>query len=314
MDGRTMSLAVSPVDGHETQSNTQPMGRVVAIRGGVVDIRFTDHLPPLGNALRIGTTGAAIVEVTSHLDAELVRGIALTPTGGLARGDRAVDTGHPLLVPVGPALLGRILNVLGEPMDGLAPVKAAEHHPLHQQPPPLLEQATSLEILETGIKAVDLLAPLERGGKAGLFGGAGVGKTVLITEMIHNMLHRHEGVSIFCGIGERCREAEELYRAIDEAGVLPNTVLIFGQMNEPPGARVRVGHAALTVAEYFRDEERQDVLLLIDNIFRFVQAGSEVSALMGQLPSQLGYQPTLGTELAALQNRICNTRSGAITA
>jgi F-type H+-transporting ATPase subunit beta len=206
-----------------------------------------------------------------------------------------------------------MFNVFGETIDNLPALEHIEHRSIHQDTIPLTRQATSLDVLETGIKAIDLLAPLERGGKAGLFGGAGVGKTVLITELIHNMVSQHEGVSIFCGIGERCREAEELYQAMIDAQVLDNTVMVFGQMDEPPGARYRVGHSALTMAEYFRDDERQDVLLLIDNIFRFIQSGAEVSALMGQLPSRLGYQPTLGTELAELQDRICSTRSAAIT-
>lgn len=298
-------------------------GTITAVRGSVIDANFPHDLPALQHELRAGEQGDIVIEVTLHLGAGAVRGLALTPTQGLARGDSVVDTGHPLLIPVGPQVLGRVLNVFGEWIDEqCTPAgeqcaddgRSAEQWAIHQPPPPIIEQSTSQEILETGIKAIDLLAPLERGGKAGLFGGAGVGKTVLITEMIHNMVRGHEGVSIFCGIGERCREAEELYRAMQESGVLDNAVMLFGQMNEPPGARFRVGHAALTMAEYFRDEARQDVLLLVDNIFRFVQAGAEVSALMGQLPSRLGYQPTLGTEMAAFQNRICSTSNGAITA
>ncbi len=289
-------------------------GMVIAVRGSIVDARFPDHLPDLQNELRAGAAGEIAVEVAAHLDHQTVRGIALTPTQGLARGDAIVDQGHPLLAPVGPGLLGRAFNVFGEPVDERPAPEAAEWRPIHRRPVDLTQQATSQDVLETGIKAIDILAPLERGGKAGLFGGAGVGKTVLITEMIHNMVSAHEGVSLFCGIGERSREAEELYREMWEAGVLDSTVLIFGQMNEPPGARFRVGHTALTMAEYFRDDARQDVLLLIDNIFRFVQAGSEVSALMGRLPSRMGYQPTLSGELAALQDRICSTHNGAITA
>ncbi|RIK40564.1 MAG: F0F1 ATP synthase subunit beta [Chloroflexi bacterium] len=294
-------------------------GTIVAVRGSVVDAHFPGRAPELRTELRAGDDVGVVIEVAVHLGGGTVRGIALTPTQGLARGDRVVDTGHPLQVPVGTQLLGRIFNVFGEPIDLLGDLHAAgepaaEWRAIHQRPPPVTEQGVSLEILATGIKAIDLLAPLERGGKAGLFGGAGVGKTVLITEMIHNMVRQHEGVSLFCGIGERCREAEELYTAMQEAGVLDQAVLVFGQMNEPPGARFRVGHAALTMAEYFRDDARQDVLLLVDNIFRFVQAGAEVSALMGQLPSQLGYQPTLGTEMAAFQNRICSAANGSITA
>ncbi|MEB3322646.1 MAG: F0F1 ATP synthase subunit beta, partial [Synechococcaceae cyanobacterium] len=221
--------------------------------------------------------------------------------------------GHPLEVPVGNALLGRMLNVFGETIDGRGPLGEVTRRSIHQPAVPLMHQASQAEIIETGIKVIDLLAPLERGGKAGLFGGAGVGKTVLITEMIHNMVLQHRGVSLFCGIGERSREGEELHRAMEEAGVLRNTVMVFGQMNEPPGARFRVGHAALTMAEYFRDDAHRDVLLLIDNIYRFIQAGQEVSGLMGELPSRVGYQPTLASELAALEERITSTRAGAIT-
>ncbi len=248
-----------------------------------------------------------------QLNAEIVRGISLMPTQGLARGATITDTGHPFMIPVGKELLGRVFNVFGEPIDNLEFHGSGESRSLQGVPVPITEQSTVSEIFETGIKAVDVLCPLERGGKAGLFGGAGVGKTVLLTEMIHNMVGHHHGISIFCGVGERCREDEELYREMKEAGVLPNTVMVFGQMNEPPGARYRVGHTGLTMAEYFRDEERQDVFLLIDNIFRFIQAGQEVSGLMGLLPSRLGYQPTLASDLAALEERICNTTSGAIT-
>jgi len=242
-----------------------------------------------------------------------VRGIALSSTEGLAEGAAVVDTGRPLEVPVGDGLLGRVFNVFGEVIDRRGDLAVRTRRSIHRTPPRLERQSTKSEIFTTGIKAIDVLAPLERGGKAGLFGGAGVGKTVLIMEMINNMVGGHEGVSLFCGIGERVREGEELYREMKAAGVLDNTVMVFGQMNEPPGARFRVGHAALTMAEYFRDDRRQDVLLLIDNIFRFVQAGMEVSGLLGLLPSRLGYQPTLGTELAQLEERICNTDSGAIT-
>ncbi|MCK4391180.1 MAG: F0F1 ATP synthase subunit beta [Desulfobacterales bacterium] len=288
-------------------------GTVISVRGSVIDAHFPQRLPLVHSLLRAGEDGEIAIEVQTHLNAEVVRGVALTPTQGLARGSLVVDTGHPLRVPVGRYLLGRVFNVFGEPIDRKGEVKETEWRSIHREPVPINERATTSDIFETGIKAIDLLVPLERGGKAGLFGGAGVGKTVIITEMIHNMVSRHEGTSIFCGIGERCREGEELYREMKEAGVLENTVMIFGQMNEPPGARFRVGHAALTMAEYFRDDVRRDVLLLIDNIFRFIQAGSEVSGLMGQIPSRLGYQPTLGTELAELEERICNTASGAIT-
>ena len=288
-------------------------GAVVAVRGSVVDATFPRPLPEVYSQLRTGPDGAIRIEVLSHLNDRTVRGIALTATQGLARGDAVIDTGEPIKVPVGRGLLGRMFNVFGEPIDDLGEVEAAEYRSIHRSPVPLVRQSAKREVFETGIKAIDVLGPLERGGKAGLFGGAGVGKTVLIMEMIHNMVGRHEGVSLFCGIGERTREAEDLRREIEEADVLKNTVMIFGQMNEQPGARFRVGHAALTMAEYFRDDARQDVLLLIDNIFRFIQSGSEVSGLMGQLPSRLGYQPTLGSELAALEERISNTDAGAIS-
>jgi F-type H+-transporting ATPase subunit beta len=288
-------------------------GTIVAIRGSIVDAHFPSHLPALYHQLRAGDDGTVIIEVASHLNAGTVRGIALSPTQGLARGDTIVDTGAPLKAPVGDHLLGRMFNVFGEPIDDKEPLSDGEWRSIHQLPVPLAQQVTSSELFVTGIKAIDLLAPMERGGKAGLFGGAGVGKTVLITEMIHNTVRHHQGVSLFCGIGERCREAEELYRDMDTAGVLNRTVMVFGQMHESPGARFRVGHAALTMAEYFRDVARRDVLLLIDNIFRFIQAGSEVSGLMGQLPSRVGYQPTLASEIAGLEERICNTDAGAIT-
>ena len=287
-------------------------GKVVSIRGSVVDTLFPSRLPDIFSVIRAGDGGRIVIEVNSHLSEHLARGIALTPTQGLARGSDAYDTGLPLQVPVGKALLGRVINVFGTPIDEKGAIEG-ELRPLHRRTIPLTAQSTGSEIFETGIKAIDVLAPLERGGKAGLFGGAGVGKTVLITEMINNTVKKHHGVSIFCGIGERCREGEEIYRDMVTAGVLDNTVMVFGQMNEPPGARFRVGHAALTVAEYFRDDMHQDVLLMMDNIFRFIQSGSEVSGLMGQLPSRLGYQPTLGTELAELEERICNTAAGAIT-
>jgi F-type H+-transporting ATPase subunit beta len=288
-------------------------GTVVSIRGSVVDVRFQDKLPAIRHVLRAGDDDRVRIEVAAHLDAHVVRGIALTPTQGLSRGSSVLDTGQPFCVPVGKILLGRVFNVFGENIDNLPEAEATEYRPIHSKPVPITQQSTSSEIFETGIKAIDVLSPLERGGKAGLFGGAGVGKTVLLTELIHNVVSGHEGISIFCGIGERCREGEELYREMKDAGVLKNTVMVFGQMNEPPGARFRVGHSALTMAEYFRDDERQDVLLLMDNIFRFIQAGQEVSGLMGLLPSRLGYQPTLASELAELEERICNTTTGAIT-
>jgi F-type H+-transporting ATPase subunit beta len=298
--------------GQETV-NLQFFGVVVSVRGSVVDIRFDEQLPPIYSLLRAGKDGQVAIEVLSQLDAHRVRGIALTPTQGLARGMAVEDTGGPLKMPVGKGILSRMFDVFGNPIDRQGEVSDVEWRTVHQAPPPLVRRSTKSEVFETGIKVIDVLVPLERGGKAGLFGGAGVGKTVLLTEMIHNMIGHHEGVSLFCGIGERCREGEELYREMKEAGVLPNMVMVFGQMNEPPGSRFRVGHAALTMAEYFRDDERRDVLLLIDNIFRFIQAGMEVSGLMGQMPSRLGYQPTMGTELSRLEERIANTDAGAIT-
>jgi F-type H+-transporting ATPase subunit beta len=296
-----------------SEVNTSNQGTVLSVRGSVIDASFPNHLPSLNNILRGGKDKDIVIEVLTHLDSKTVRGIALTSTQGLAQGASVLDVGHPLEVPVGKRLLGRMFNVFGETIDEKRAIRGGEWRTIHQDPIPLDRQSTTSEIFTTGIKAIDVLAPLERGGKAGLFGGAGVGKTVLIMELIQNVVGQHEGVSLFCGIGERSREGEELYREMKAAGVLDNTVMVFGQMNEPPGARFRVGHAALTMAEYFRDDEKQDVLLLIDNIFRFVQAGMEVSGLMGQLPSRLGYQPTLGTELAELEERICNTLSGAIT-
>lgn len=288
-------------------------GTVTAVRGSVVDACFPCRIPPLFDLLESGDGHKAVIEVVTHLSSDTVRGIALTSTQGLARDDPIVDTGRSLAVPVGERVLGRMFNVFGETIDRKGLVTGGEWRSIHAAPVPLTRRATTSEIFATGIKAIDVLAPLERGGKSGLFGGAGVGKTVLIMELIHNVIGHHSGVSVFCGIGERCREGEELYREIQAAGVLDKTVLVFGQMNDPPGTRFRVGHSALTMAEYFRDDARQDVLLLIDNIFRFIQAGSEVSGLMGQLPSRMGYQPTLGTELANLEERICNTATGAIT-
>ncbi len=287
-------------------------GVVVSVRGSVVDIRFDAHLPPIYSLLH-ANEGKIAIEVLTQLDAHRVRGIALTPTQGLARGVAVEDTGGPLKAPVGKGILSRMFDVFGNAIDRQAVPADIQWRTVHRAPPALARRSTKSEIFETGIKVIDVLVPLERGGKAGLFGGAGVGKTVLLTEMIHNMIGHQEGVSIFCGIGERCREGEELYRDMKEAGVLPNMVMVFGQMNEPPGSRFRVGHAALTMAEYFRDDEHRDVLLLIDNIFRFLQAGMEVSGLMGQMPSRLGYQPTMGTELSRLEERIANTDTGAIT-
>lgn len=297
----------------ETSASAANLGAVVAVRGSVVDIRFDEHLPPIYSLLRAGEEGRIVIEVLTQRDARHVRGIALTPTQGLARGMAVMDTGGPLKAPVGKTILSRMFDVFGNTIDRGPALSEVNWRSVHRAPPPLVQRSTKSEVFETGIKVIDVLMPLERGGKAGLFGGAGVGKTVLLTEMIHNMIGHQEGVSIFCGIGERCREGEELYREMKEAGVLPNMVMLFGQMNEPPGSRFRIGHAALTMAEYFRDDEHRDVLLLIDNIFRFIQAGSEVSGLMGQMPSRLGYQPTMGTELAGLEERIANTDTGAIT-
>ena len=283
------------------------------MRGSVVDVQFEQRIPDIYSVLHAGAEGQIVIEVMAQLDARRVRGIALTPTQGLARGMAVEDTGNPLQVPVGPKIVSRMFDVFGRAIDLQPAPLDVKWQTIHRAPPPLSERSTKSEIFETGIKAIDVLMPLERGGKAGLFGGAGVGKTVLLTEMIHNMVGHQKGVSIFCGIGERCREGEELYREMKEAGVLQNMVMVFAQMNEPPGSRFRVGHAALTMAEYFRDEEHRDVLLLIDNIFRFIQAGMEVSGLMGQMPSRLGYQPTMSTELSGLEERIANTHAGAIT-
>lgn len=287
-------------------------GIITAVRGSIVDVTFEQVIPAIHNII-YAQDRSITLEVVAQLSTKKVRTIALTPTQGLARGMLAEDTGQPLKVPVGKAILSRMFNVFGQAIDGKDFKSDLPWRSVHQSPPTLIEISTQREIFETGIKIVDALCPLEKGGKAGLFGGAGVGKTVLLTEMIHNMVSHQQGVSIFCGIGERCREGEELYREMKDAGVLDNMVMLFGQMNEPPGSRFRVGHAALTMAEYFRDDEHKDVLLLIDNIFRFIQAGSEVSGLMGQMPSRMGYQPTLGTELSALEERIANTPNGAIT-
>ena len=295
------------------ESRSPNPGVVVAVRGGVVDVRFDQRLPPIYSVLCAEENDRVVIEVLSQLDAFHVRGIALTTTHGLARGMAVKDTGGPLKAPVGKAILSRMFDVFGSVIDRGAALSEVEWRPVHREPPPLARRSTKSEIFETGIKVIDVLVPLERGGKAGLFGGAGVGKTVLLTEMIHNMVGHHDGVSLFCGIGERCREGEELYRGMKDSGVLPRMVMVFGQMNEPPGARFRVGHAALTMAEYFRDDEHRDVLLLVDNIFRFIQAGMEVSGLMGQMPSRLGYQPTMGTELSSFEERIANTDTGAIT-
>lgn len=293
--------------------NELKTGKIISVRGSVVDTWFEGYLPSVYTLLHTGENKEIAIEVLAQLDANTVRGIALNPTQGLNRGMLVETKGTQLSVPIGKSILGRMFDVFGNTIDHKEELTDVKWKNIHQSPPTLAERSTKSEVFLTGIKAIDVLIPLERGGKAGLFGGAGVGKTVLLTEMIHNMVGHNKGVSMFCGIGERCREGHELYHDMKEAGVLDNMVMLFGQMNEAPGARFRVGHAALTMAEYFRDEEQRDVLLLIDNIFRFIQAGMEVSGLMGQMPSRLGYQPTLGTELSQLEERIANTKSGAIT-
>ena len=299
--------------GFQTKTDSPNLGSIVSVRGGVVDVRFDRELPPIFSVLHAGAKGKIIVEVMAQLDATRVRGIALTPTEGLSRGMQVEDSGKPLEVPVGKEIMSRMFDVFGSAIDRKPPPQNVQWRTIHRKPPPLSERSTKSEIFETGIKAIDVLVPLERGGKAGLFGGAGVGKTVLLTEMIHNMIGHQQGMSIFCGIGERCREGEELYRGMKDAGVLNNMVMVYGQMNEPPGSRFRVGAAALTMCEHFRDDEHRDVLLLIDNIFRFIQAGMEVAGLLGEMPSRLGYQSTMGTDLSGLEERIANTHAGAIT-
>lgn len=288
-------------------------GKVTRIRGSVVDIFFQNDLPAINTLLLTGKDSEIKIEVYTQLDGNNLRGVSLNPTQGLSRGMAVTSTGKQLSVPVGKSIMGRMFDVFGNPIDHQEPPKDVTWKSIHQSPPPLSQRSTKSEVFITGIKAIDVLIPLERGGKAGLFGGAGVGKTVLLTEIIHNMVGHDKGVSMFCGIGERCREGNELYNTMKDANLLKDMVMLFGQMNEPPGARFRVGHAALTMAEYFRDEEHRDVLLLIDNIFRFIQAGMEVSGLIGQMPSRLGYQPTMGTELSELEERIAYTNSGAIT-
>lgn len=293
------------------------IGAITQIIGPVVDIRFSPgNLPAIHNAIKIqepknGTN--LVVEVAQHIGSDTVRCVALASTDGLVRGTKAEDTGKPIEVPVGKAVLGRIFNLLGEAIDQMGEIKATESRPIHRSAPSFQERETTTTPFETGLKVVDLLAPFPRGGKVGMFGGAGVGKTVLIMELIRNIATEHGGVSTFAGVGERTREGNDLYLEMKESGVLDKTVLVFGQMNEPPGARLRVGLTALTMAEYFRDVEGQDVLLFIDNIFRFVQAGSEVSALLGRMPSAVGYQPTLSTEMGDLQERITSTKKGSIT-
>ena len=296
----------------------QNVGKVVEIKGVVIDVAFTDTLPEINTALKIavpvedGPDGVLIAEVQQHLGDDRVRAVAMDSTDGIPRGVDVIDTGEPITVPVGKATLGRIFNVLGEPIDTDAPVDADERWPIHRDPPSFEDLQPTTEVFETGLKVVDLIAPFIKGGKVGLFGGAGLGKTVLIQELIRNVAREHEGNSVFAGVGERTREGNDLYLEMQESGVLEHTALVFGQMNEPPGARLRVGLTGLTMAEYFRDQGA-DVLLFIDNIFRFVQAGSEVSALLGRMPSAVGYQPTLATEMGQLQERITSTRAGSVT-
>ncbi len=295
--------------------STKKIGKVVQVIGPVLDIRFQDgQLPELLSAIEIQSGDRKIVaEVAQHIGDNVARCISMNATDGMVRGMDAVDTGGPITVPVGDKCLGRIFNLLGQPIDEKPAPEGVERWPIHRQPPSFEEQETSTEILETGIKVVDLIAPYAKGGKIGLFGGAGVGKTVLIMELINNVAKQHGGLSVFAGVGERTREGNDLYNEMQESGVINKTALVYGQMNEPPGARMRVALSGLTMAEYFRDRENQDVLLFIDNIFRFTQAGSEVSALLGRMPSAVGYQPTLATEMGALQERITSTKKGSIT-
>jgi F-type H+-transporting ATPase subunit beta len=293
------------------------IGEVVQVIGPVVDVVFKNgHVPGILNALKIVSEKDNLnitLEVAQHLGDQTVRAVAMSSTDGLRRGVSVADTGSPISVPVGRGVLGRIVNVLGDPVDEMGEVKVEKRYPIHRPAPPLVEQSTKKQILETGIKVIDLLAPYQKGGKIGLFGGAGVGKTVVIMELIRNIATQHGGFSVFSGVGERTREGNDLWLEMKGSGVIDKTALVYGQMNEPPGARARVGLSGLTIAEYFRDEEGQDVLLFIDNIFRFTQAGSEVSALLGRMPSAVGYQPTLATEMGALQERITSTQKGSIT-
>ena len=292
------------------------IGKITQVIGAVIDIKFTDgNLPEINSAINIKTNdgGKLVVEVAQHLGDDVVRCIAMGPTDGLVRGMDAEATGAPISVPVGEQTLGRMFNVLGDPIDNKPAPEVQEHMPIHRKAPAFAEQATNTEILETGIKVVDLLCPYQKGGKIGLFGGAGVGKTVLIQELIRNIATEHGGYSVFTGVGERTREGNDLYHEMMDSGVIEKTTMVFGQMNEPPGARMRVAETGLTMAEYFRDEQHQNVLLFIDNIFRFTQAGSEVSALLGRMPSAVGYQPTLATEMGELQERIASTKNGSVT-
>jgi F-type H+-transporting ATPase subunit beta len=302
------------------EQNGHNVGRIEEIQSVVLECVFPEQLPEIYNAIEIEVRGRdgdeptkLVAEVQQHLGDDRVRAVAMDSTDGLSRGQRVVDTGGPITVPVGPATLGRLFNLLGEPIDGGPAVETEERWPIHRHAPKVENLTPTREILETGIKVIDLLEPYAKGGKVGLFGGAGVGKTVIIMELINNIAKQHGGLSAFCGVGERTREGNELYLEMQESGVLDKTMLVFGQMNEPPGARLRVGLSGLTMAEYFRETGGQDVLLFIDNIFRFVQAGSEVSALLGRMPSAVGYQPTLETEMGELQERITSTRQGSVT-
>ncbi len=289
-------------------------GTITQIIGPVVDVRFEDHLPEVYHSLEVELDGQLIIlEVQQHLGGNTVRTVSMASTDGLSRGLAVTDRGGPISVPVGEATLGRMFNVVGDPIDGQAAPQTKERAPIHHPAPAFTDQSTKTEILETGIKVIDLIAPIIKGGKVGLFGGAGVGKTVIIQELIRNIAQEHGGYSVFAGVGERTREGNDLYHDMKDSGVLNKTALVFGQMNEPPGARARVGLSGLTMAEYFRDKEGKDVLLFIDNIFRFTQAGSEVSALLGRIPSAVGYQPTLATEMGELQERITSTKNGSIT-
>lgn len=289
-------------------------GKITQIIGAVIDVQFEKDLPAISNALKVINSGKELVlEVAQHIGGNQVRTIAMGATDGLQRNSEVTDTGAPISVSVGKETLGRMFNALGQPIDGQPAVKTAKTYPIHRPAPDFAKQSSKVELLETGIKVIDLIAPIVKGGKVGLFGGAGVGKTVIITELINNVAKQHGGVSVFAGVGERSREGNDLYREMSESKVLDKTTLVFGQMNEPPGIRARVGLTGVTMAEYFRDEENQDVLLFIDNIFRFTQAGSEVSTLLGRIPSAVGYQPTLATDMGALQERITSTTEGSIT-
>lgn len=287
-------------------------GKILQVIGPVVDVEFSKKLPEIFNGLKVKETGLTL-EVEQHLGNNIVRTVALSSTDGLVRGMEVLDTAKPIAVPVGDQTLGRLFNLIGEPIDNKSEVKTKEHHPIHKKPPQFVDQSTKTEVFETGIKVIDLICPFVKGGKVGLFGGAGVGKTVIIQELIRNIAAEHGGYSVFAGVGERTREGNDLYHEMIKSGVINKTVMVFGQMNEPPGARLRVGLSALTMAEYFRDKQGKDILLFIDNIFRFTQAGSEVSALLGRIPSAVGYQPTLANEMGELQERITSTKKGSIT-